>query len=104
MESSLFRFLSVLGHELRNPLAAISNALHLIGRRSGGDPSLERSCELIGRQVRHLVRLTDDLLDLARIGEGRLELHQARLDLVSLVRSLADDSRGALRSEEHTSE
>src|SRR5690349_12690390 len=44
------RFLALLGHELRNPLAAISNALHLIGRHSGGNPSLERAGELIARQ------------------------------------------------------
>src|SRR4051812_44462774 len=102
MEPSLFRFLSILGHELRNPLAAISNALHLISRRNAGDPALERSCELIGRQVRHLVRLTDDLLDLARIGEGRLEIHKARLDLAELVRAVADDQRAAAEAAQLT--
>src|SRR5690242_6555161 len=102
MESSLYRFLSNLGHELRNPLAAISNALHLIGRRNAGDPALERSCELIGRQVRRLVRLTDDLLDLARLGEGRLAIHKVRLDLAELVRAVADDHRGAVEAAQLT--
>ncbi|SEL06331.1 His Kinase A (phospho-acceptor) domain-containing protein [Roseateles sp. YR242] len=64
-------FLAMLGHELRNPLAPISTALHLIKLRNDG---LEREHQIIERQVGHLSKLVDDLLDITRITRGKVEL------------------------------
>src|SRR5205807_1592908 len=78
-------FLAMLGHELRNPLAPIRNtleALHMTGAR---DLHTERAYAMIDRQVTHLTRLVDDLLDVSRITRGRIELHKERVDLASAV-------------------
>jgi signal transduction histidine kinase len=76
-------FLAMLGHELRNPLAPIVSALHLMERRSGGAESAER--RIIERQVAHLSRLVDDLLDVSRITKGKIQLERKRLDLRGVV-------------------
>jgi signal transduction histidine kinase len=86
-------FLAVLGHELRNPLSTISNALH-IWEQTAIDPSVMRHRERIGRQIKQLTRLTDDLLDVTRIGQGRVLLKPERLDLIRLVRESVEDCRG----------
>src|SRR4029079_749712 len=79
-------FLATLSHELRNPLAPIRNALDLM-RRARPDPSLhERALSIMERQVRQLVRLTDDLLDVSRITRNRVELRRERLDLRKAIR------------------
>ncbi len=74
-------FMAMLGHELRNPLSPIVTALQLLRLR--GDRSREH--ELIERQVRHLVRLVDDLLDVARITQGKIELRKQRLEIADIV-------------------
>jgi PAS domain S-box-containing protein len=80
-------FLATLSHELRNPLAPIRNALEVL-RRRGGDPHLgEHALEILERQVRQLVRLTDDLLDVSRITRNRVELRRERIDLRTAIRS-----------------
>jgi PAS domain S-box-containing protein len=80
-------FLATLSHELRNPLAPIRNALELL-RRTGHDAALnERALAIMERQVRQLVRLTDDLLDVSRITRNRIELRRERLDLRTAIRS-----------------
>jgi signal transduction histidine kinase/ActR/RegA family two-component response regulator len=80
-------FLATLSHELRNPLAPIRNALEVM-RRAGGDAALsERALAIMERQVRQLVRLTDDLLDISRITRNRIELRRERFDLRAAVRS-----------------
>ncbi len=80
-------FLATLSHELRNPLAPIRNALELM-RRAGRDPALsERALAIMERQVRQLVRLTDDLLDVSRITRNRIELRRERIDLRTAIRS-----------------
>ncbi len=68
------RFLSVLSHELRNPLAPILNAVHVLKRRGPPDPTSATHLTIIERQARHLSRLVDDLLDLNRITYGKLDL------------------------------
>src|SRR5204862_1684835 len=71
-------FLAMLAHELRNPLAPIRNALHLL-RLQGGDPGrVERLREMLERQVGHMTRLIDDLLDVSRITRGKITLHRER--------------------------
>jgi signal transduction histidine kinase len=76
-------FLAMLGHELRNPLAPIVTALHLMHLRSGG--ALERERAVIERQVNHLMRLVDDLLDVSRATRGSLRLERAPVELSAIV-------------------
>ena len=79
-------FLATLAHELRNPLAPIRNSLELI-RLADRDPStIERATTIMHRQVEQMVRLVDDLLDVARISRNKLELRKERVDLQSVVR------------------
>ncbi|HEU4701041.1 MAG TPA: PAS domain-containing sensor histidine kinase, partial [Conexibacter sp.] len=73
-------FLATLAHELRNPLAPISNAVSILRLRDGDD-DLRLVGDMIDRQVRHLVRLVDDLLDVSRITFGKITLRRTRLDL-----------------------
>src|SRR6266568_5236207 len=91
-------FLSVLSHELRNPLAPIRNALHLLARAPSDLARTARARDVIARQFGHLSRLVDDLLDITRITRGRIELHRAPLDLSRLVRDTVEDHRGELEA------
>jgi len=76
-------FLAMLGHELRNPLAPIKTALHVMKLKQPNAHRRER--EIIERQVSHLARLVDDLLDVARIAQGKVELHPCRVSLASVI-------------------
>ncbi|HEY3568090.1 MAG TPA: CheR family methyltransferase [Thermoanaerobaculia bacterium] len=92
-------FLAMLGHELRNPLAPIRNCLHILrSPRLTGDQA-ERSLVTIERQVLHLTRLVDDLLDIARVSRGKILLRRERLDLVETVRATVDDQRQDLEAD-----
>jgi signal transduction histidine kinase/ActR/RegA family two-component response regulator len=84
-------FLAVLAHELRNPLAAIRIALQLQQRQAGGERS--RMHEIFERQVEHLARLADDLLDVSRITRGKIELRPERVDLRQLLAEVVEDYR-----------
>jgi two-component system CheB/CheR fusion protein len=79
-------FLAMLGHELRNPLTPIHNALHVLKRADLPAPEVERLHGLIARQASHLVRIVDDLLDVARITRGKIELQPRAFDLRDAVR------------------
>lgn len=83
-------FLALLGHELRSPLAAMVSAVHLLRLRIGDDGAVTRTCELLDRQLKQTARLVDDLQDVSRVKHGRLTLRQTRVDIVSLVRHVAD--------------
>lgn len=78
-------FLAMLAHELRNPLAPIRNAVYVL--RHGGDvePRMQRYCDMIDRQVGHMVRLVDDLLDVSRVTSGKIRLQKERVDLSAIV-------------------
>jgi len=76
-------FLGILGHELRNPLAPIVMALHLMRMNPGSDTATQR--EIIERQVTHLSRLVDDLLDVSRITQGKVELRREHVDLRHVI-------------------
>src|SRR5690606_1289568 len=76
--------LAMLGHELRNPLSPIVTALALMEMDEGGHFARERA--IIGRQVRHMLRLVDDLLDVSRITRGKLQLNRQTLDARDVVR------------------
>jgi len=81
-------FLAMLGHELRNPLGAISSAIALIQMGAGG-PAAERAHQIIGRQSRHLAHLVDELLDANRVLSGKVVLAPVPLDLAGAVREAA---------------
>jgi PAS domain S-box-containing protein len=89
-------FMAMLGHELRNPLGAMSNALHLIRLRGADDPILRKAVDVMDRQVRHQAHLIDDLLNVTRIARGKITLCCRPLDLAWLVRETTEDRRGAL--------
>lgn len=80
-------FLAMLGHELRNPLAPMATALHLMARK--GDPGTRNEREVMERQVAHMKRLVDDLLDVSRITGKRLQIRMEPLRLADLVRHAA---------------
>ncbi len=83
-------FLATLAHELRNPLAPLRNGLELI-KRAGSDTALtERARAVMERQVLHMVRLIDDLLDVGRISHDKLELRRQRLDLGAVLRQAVE--------------
>jgi PAS domain S-box-containing protein len=85
-------FLATLAHELRNPLAPISNGLHLM-RMAGGDlPALEKARHMMERQLRHMVHLVDDLLDIARISSNKVELRRESLDLRTVLAGAVETS------------
>jgi signal transduction histidine kinase len=77
-------FLAMLSHELRNPLSPILTALQLMRLREGAD-AVERERVIIERQVRHLTRLVDDLLDVSRVAQGKIELRRHPLELAEVV-------------------
>ncbi|HET8948683.1 MAG TPA: PAS domain S-box protein [Candidatus Polarisedimenticolia bacterium] len=88
-------FLATLAHELRNPLAPIRNAVEILMKDpAGGEAQWCR--EVIDRQVRHMARLLDDLLDVSRITHGKLELRKTRIDLAAVVESAVETSRPLL--------
>jgi PAS domain S-box-containing protein len=94
-------FLATLAHELRNPLAPIRSAAELLRRRGGDDVVLNRHAEMIGRQVSHLARMIDDLMDVSRVTRGRLELRLAPVVLQDVVRAALDNAREALQAGRH---
>lgn len=78
-------FLAMLAHELRNPLAPICNAVHLMSQRPMQDPRLDRAREIIERQLSQLTRLVDDLLDVSRITRGKITLKKELVEVAPLV-------------------
>jgi len=78
-------FLATLAHELRNPLAPIRNSLHLLRLSGDLSPALTQVREIMERQVNHMVRLIDDLLDVSRISRGKIELRKESVELATIV-------------------
>ena len=79
-------FLATLAHELRNPLAPLSNTLEILKRLGSGEPAVHRGLDTMERQLEQLVRLVDDLLDLSRITHNRIELRKRSIELAPLIR------------------
>ncbi len=94
-------FLALLGHELRNPLAPLRNAMALFEKLLPPDPELRRIREMSERQVLHLVRLVDELLDVARISSGRMELKTKRVDLRDIVSAAIGNIGCAIEERRH---
>jgi PAS domain S-box-containing protein len=90
-------FLGMLSHELRNPLAPIRNSLYILDHAEPTGHQARRAKDVANRQVAHLTRLVDDLLDVTRIARGKVELRRANLDLAALARRTADDYRALMR-------
>ena len=84
------RFIAVLGHELRNPLAAVRNSVEAINLSKRDGNVLPRALDVIERQTANMVRIVDDLLDISRITHGLLMLHKARIDIVACVRQAVE--------------
>jgi signal transduction histidine kinase/CheY-like chemotaxis protein len=93
-------FLAMLAHELRNPLAPIRNGLQVLRRAAGQTGVAERVQDMMGRQVDHLVRLVDDLLEVSRITHGRIELKKERVALAAVVGHAVDMSRDLVDANE----
>ena len=88
-------FLSMLAHELRNPLGVLSNAIQVLRLRGHGDGAYERAIETAERQVRHQAMVVDELLETSRVTRGQVELRREPLDLAALVREVAGEHRSA---------
>jgi signal transduction histidine kinase/ActR/RegA family two-component response regulator len=94
-------FLATLAHELRNPMAPISNSIHVLRLTSGESPAVVRVCEMMERQVNHMVRLVDDLLDLSRITRGKIELRKELIELTAVIRSAVETSEPLISARGH---
>jgi signal transduction histidine kinase/DNA-binding response OmpR family regulator len=86
-------FLAMLAHELRNPLAPICNAVQIMGLIGFAEPELQSARDVIDRQLRHLTRLVDDLLDVSRITSGKIRLVLEPLDVGNIVAAAVEASR-----------
>jgi signal transduction histidine kinase/ActR/RegA family two-component response regulator len=94
-------FLAMLGHELRNPLGAIAGAVGVLELGGQGDEAAARARAVIGRQVQHLSRLVDDLLDVSRVTTGKVVLSLKPLDLAGVVADWIGGSRASGRLDNH---
>jgi PAS domain S-box-containing protein len=91
-------YLAMLGHELRNPLGVISMSAQLLRRQEPSSPELAELRDIVDRQVEHMTRLLDDLLDVSRISRGQMKLNQTLCDFSSLVRQTMQDYRSKLET------
>jgi two-component system, sensor histidine kinase len=94
-------FLATLAHELRNPLAPIRTAAQILASPKLGLPRLQWAQNVIHRQVGHMALLLDDLLDIARITQGKLELKKTRVTLTDVVESAVEAARPLIDSKQH---
>ena len=95
-------FLAVLAHELRNPLAPIRNAAHVLRMVAHDEPRIATARDIIDRQVAHMTRLIDDLLDVSRITRSKIELKKERLLLRDVIENAVEASRPVLETASHT--
>ena len=94
-------FLATLAHELRNPLAPIRNGLQLMKLAGNDGEAVEQARAMMERQVGHMVRLIDDLLDLSRISQGKLELKRERVELSVVVQNAVEASHPLIKQMGH---
>lgn len=94
-------FLAMLAHELRNPLAPIRNAGELLARMMPGNAAVETAAAIVKRQSTHLSRLVDDLLDVSRITQGRIELQQEPVNLASVIAQALESVEPLMRENRH---
>jgi len=91
-------FIAILSHELRNPLSAIRSGLYVLDRAAPESDQARRATGIVDRQVTQLARLVDDLLDVSRITQGKIQLQRAPLDLDGLVRTAVADHQALFAS------
>ena len=91
----------MLAHELRNPLAPISNAVQSCGSADGDRDAVQSASEMLERQVGQMARLVDDLLDMSRITRGKIELRKERVELAPIVDQAVEAARPLYRSMNH---
>jgi len=96
----ILEFIAMLSHELRNPLAPIRNAVSIL-KLPQGQQQTTKYADMIGRQVAHLTRLVDDLMDVSRITTGKIELDRAPLELNTLVQVAVDSMRSTFEQYDH---
>ena len=94
-------FLATLAHELRNPLAPIRNSLHLLRLAAGENGGLEQVHEMIERQVNHMIRLVDDLMDVSRITRDLIELRREPVELADVINAAVETARPIVESGNH---
>ena len=94
-------FIATLSHELRNPLAPLRNSLTLLRMTGNGDPVTVRIHEMMERQVNHLVRLVDDLLEMSRISRGTFALRKERVEVAAIVRNAIETSQPLIDAGKH---
>ncbi len=94
-------FLAMLAHELRNPLAPIRNAVQILRLKGADSQAVSAASEMMERQVGQLVRLVDDLLDVSRISQGKIELRKGRIELASAVNHAVEAARPLVREMDH---
>ena len=92
------QFLAMLAHELRNPLAPIRNAVHVLKTKEATDSRLAWSCNVIDRQVTHMAQMLDDLLDIARIMQGKITLKTERFEISDIVNTAIETCRPLIES------
>ena len=95
-------FLATLAHELRNPLAPLRTGLEILVRARNKPETFNKTSELMQRQLGHMVRLIDELLDLSRVSRGLIELKNERLDLAVIVQQAVEMARPLIEEREHT--
>ncbi len=95
-------FLAVLAHELRNPLAPLRNGLQIMQLACNQPEAVEQARGMMERQLQHLSRLVDDLLDLSRVSRGRIELRKERIALAAVVASAVETCDPILKQDHHT--
>ncbi|KQP44188.1 ATP-binding protein [Pseudorhodoferax sp. Leaf274] len=94
-------FLATLAHELRNPLAPLQTALTLLKRKRPGPDEAARHYDMMRRQIDHMVRLVNDLMEISRITRGKIELNTAAIDLQQVLRDALELSRPLVDASEH---
>jgi PAS domain S-box-containing protein len=94
-------FLALLAHELRNPLAPLRNGLQLMRRVAGDANAVAQARDMMDRQLGHMVRLVDDLLDASRISQNKMELRRSRVLLADIVSSAVETARPAIEAAGH---
>ena len=94
-------FLAILAHELRNPLAPVRNSVHILRLTAANDPQMEHLAAMMERQVNHMVRLVDDLMEVSRITRGKIELRREQIEVAAVVRSAVETSRPLIDAARH---
>ncbi|MFO0967819.1 MAG: PAS domain S-box protein [Gemmataceae bacterium] len=94
-------FIATLAHELRNPLAPLRNALELLRRTDDDKPLMEQARSMMERQVSQIVRLVDDLLDISRITQGKLQVRKERVSLADVLNAAIETARPLIDASAH---